>query len=248
MAIKGLYPFAEKWSRHGAVWIYSDPHFGDSDQKYMDINWPSDEEQIKRINSKVGKKDTLIILGDCGDPAMCAQLRGYKVLVMGNHDAGRTNYERHKTHQYYPIRTWAKDEALFHFKFHHPFLYNITIEVEVDNVCGDDQWYVTGDNRLFDEIYEGPLMISEKLILSHEPLDIDWAFNIHGHNHNPQGKSDNHHLNVCSNVINYTPVNFNQLVKNGLTSKVLTIHRETIAVATKNKKKRELKNNGMVLL
>lgn len=241
MAIKGLYPFAEKWSRHGAVWIYSDPHFGDSDQKYMDINWPSDEEQIKRINSKVGKKDTLIILGDCGDPAMCAQLRGYKVLIMGNHDAGRTNYERRKTHRYYPVRTWQKDEALLDFKTHHPNLYNITIEIEIDNVAGDDQWYITGNNRLFDEIYEGPLTISEKLILSHEPLDIDWAFNVHGHQHNPHAKSDNHHLNVCSNVINYSPVNFNQLIKNGLTSKVLTVHRETIATATKNKRKRGLK-------
>ena len=38
---------------------------------------------------------------------------------------------------------------------------------------------------IFDEIYEGPLFISEKILLSHEPVyGLSWCLNIHGHDHN----------------------------------------------------------------
>ena len=64
--ILGLYECFDHWHKdRGTVWIYSDPHFGDKDIALADR--PSDEDQIKMINSKVGKKDTLIILGDVGD-------------------------------------------------------------------------------------------------------------------------------------------------------------------------------------
>lgn len=81
--IPGLYKvFNERWNGQ-TTWVYSDPHFGDKELAVGTPGRPSDEEQVKLINSKVGKKDVLIILGDCGDPAMCAKLRGYKVLIMG---------------------------------------------------------------------------------------------------------------------------------------------------------------------
>ena len=239
--IDGLYPFAKEWSKQGTVWIYSDPHFGDPDRKFMDPNWPSDEEQIKKINSKVGKKDTLIILGDCGDPAMCAQLRGYKVLVMGNHDAGRTNYNHNIWRLELSKDKYTREDALNHMKKLHP-----NCRYSIDEGYGFhspfEWWVVKADNCLFDEVYEGPLMISEKLILSHEPLDIEWAMNLHGHVHDARHKDDRNHINFCSNVINYSPVNFNRLVKNGLTSKIYSVHRQTIDVATKKKEKR--KDNG----
>lgn len=45
-------------------------------------------------------------------------------------------------------------------------------------------WEISADNRLFDLVFTGPLMISPKLMLSHEPIDCaGWAFNLHGHNH-----------------------------------------------------------------
>lgn len=95
--IPGLYKvFNERWNGQ-TTWVYSDPHFGDKELAAGTPGRPSDEEQVKLINSKVGKKDVLIILGDCGDPAICAKLRGYKVLIMGNHDAGRSNYERKRS-------------------------------------------------------------------------------------------------------------------------------------------------------
>ena len=67
MALPGVYDiFNEKWCNQ-TVWIFSDPHFGDADIKKAYPNRPSDEELVKLINSKVGRKDTLILLGDIGD-------------------------------------------------------------------------------------------------------------------------------------------------------------------------------------
>ena len=183
--IQGLYDIFAHWHTQGTVWLYSDPHFGDKELAAGVINRPTDEEQIRLINSKVGKKDTLIILGDVGDIECAKKLKGYKILIAGNHDAGLTNY---------------KD--------------------------------------VFNEVYGGALFIGEKIVLSHEPVNIPFALNIHGHVHDKRAKTDKQHINVCSDVINYTPINFNQLMKSGPTSKIETIHRTTIDKATKKKKQR----------
>lgn len=84
----------------------------------------------------------------------------------------------------------------------------------------------------FDEIYEGPLMISKKIILSHEPLDINWAFNIHGHDHSADNKGDAFHLNLAANVCGYTPVSLGKLIKSGIVSGIKNIHRITIDKAS----------------
>ena len=89
--IPQLYKCFEHWAAQGTVWIYSDPHFADPEA--ANYNRIPDEEQVKLINSKVGRKDTLIILGDIGSIEWAKKLRGYKVLICGNHDAGATNYE-----------------------------------------------------------------------------------------------------------------------------------------------------------
>ena len=183
MALPGLYDCFPHWGEKNAVWVISDTHFGDKDIQKAFPNRPSDEELIKNINQKVGKTGTLLLLGDIGDIECAKQLKGYKVLICGNHDAGATNYK-----------------------------------------------------EIFDEIYTGALIIGEKLILSHEPVDIPWAFNLHGHDH--AGTKRKGHLNVCADVIGYTPINFNQFLKSGASSKIQTIHRETIDKATERKKKR----------
>lgn len=186
MALPGVYDCFQHWGEKNAVWVISDTHFGDKDIQKAFPNRPSDEELIKNINQKVGKNGTLLLLGDVGDIECAKQLKGYKVLICGNHDAGATNYK-----------------------------------------------------EIFDEIYTGALIIGEKLILSHEPIDkIDWAVNLHGHNHNGSKKKDYYHFNVCADVIGYTPINFNQFLKSGASSKIQTIHRETIDKATERKKKR----------
>ena len=184
MALPGVYDiFNERWCNQ-TVWIYSDPHFGDEELAAGIPNRPSDEEQIKKINSKVGRKDTLIILGDVGDVECAKQLRGYKVLICGNHDAGKTIYQ-----------------------------------------------------EAFNEVYSGPLMIGEKLFLSHEPIHMPFAMNIHGHDH--AGAKRVNHLNVCSDVVGYKPIHLTQfLQKQGPTAKINSIHRITIDKATEKKKKK----------
>ena len=183
--IEGLYKIFDHWHSEGTVYLYSDPHFNEDEDLIIPFpNRPTAEEQIKMINAKVGKKDHLILLGDIGDIECAKQLRGHKVLIKGNHDAGLTNYE-----------------------------------------------------EVFEEVYGGPLMISEKIILSHEPLDIDWAFNIHGHTHTIKSNRKGH-LCVCSDFINYIPVNFNQFVKSGRLKEIETLHRSTIDNATERARKR----------
>jgi calcineurin-like phosphoesterase family protein len=184
MALSGVYKiFNDRWCNQ-TVWIISDTHFGDNELAAGIPGRPSDDEQVSMINSSVGRKDTLIILGDVGDVEYAKKLRGYKVLICGNHDAGRTNYE-----------------------------------------------------EAFDEIYEGALIIGEKILLSHEPVDIPWLFNIHGHDHT--GANRPGHLNVCSDVRGYKPLNLNHILgKEGHLAKVQSIHRVTIDKATERKKKR----------
>ena len=97
----------------------------------------------------------------------------------------------------------------------------------------------------FDEVYEGPWMIGEKYILSHEPIpSLSWAMNIHGHNHDPKHKNDKYHFNVCSDAIGYMPVNMNQWMKQGYLSHIKSIHRATINSATIKAKKRGYKLSG----
>ena len=131
---------------------------------------------------------------------------------MGNHEKGASNYKRQKLY-----------------------------DLKEDNCT----YKCVEDNRLFDEVYEGPLMINEKIILSHEPIMNlpRYLYNIHGHDHNIT-YIDNRHLNVCADneLLSYKPLNLLSLIKNGLTSKVTSIHRETIDFATARKRKREQKH------
>ena len=186
MALPGVYKiFNDRWCNQ-TVWCISDTHFGDEDLRAGVPNRPSDEELVRRINAKVGRKDTLLLLGDCGSPEFVRQLRGYKVLIAGNHEPGLSAF-----------------------------------------------------NEIFDEIYSGALIIGEKIILSHEPIPgITWAMNVHGHNHNKNSKNDANHFNVCADVIEYEPINFNQWLKAGHLSKIETLHRQIINGATERKTKR----------
>lgn len=229
--IKGLYKCFDHWSEQGTVWIYSDTHFGDQDLEFAFSGRPSADEHVKLINSKVGKKDTLILLGDVGDVSRVKELRGYKVLIMGNHDCGRSLYERK-----IEVRTFDKDcydryEAYDIMAKAYPG-YRISIEEGYDFHYPFEFYRVFADNGLFDEVYEGPLMIGEKLLLSHEPIDVPWAFNIHGHDHNKHHEEKNS-LNVCADVVGYLPVNLNQFMKSGALKEVVSLHRATIDKASK---------------
>lgn len=236
--IESLYKPFQKWSEKGTIWIFSDPHFEDEDLVNVYDDRPSADELVRRINSKVGKCDTLICLGDVGALSYVPFLRGYKVLVMGNHDAGRTLYERKVWTARFYCSEYTKNEALNKMKILHP---NCEYSIRKKNSFRYpfEIWVVEADNCLFDEVYEGPVMISPKLMLSHEPIDCaGWAFNLHGHIHARSHKNDERHYNVCADCHNYLPLNLNQFLKSGALSKISSIHRQTIDEATARRKKR----------
>lgn len=91
--------------------------------------------------------------------------------------------------------------------------------------------------ELFDEIYDGPLFISARILLSHEPVyGLPWCVNIHGHDHsmNDQEPLNGTHVNLAANVCGYRPVNLGKLIKDGLISEIPSIHRFTIDMAIEN--------------
>lgn len=90
--IKTLYPVFQRWSKTGSVYIIGDTHLYDADRVYMKY-LISEEEQINRLKSICHKPDTLICLGDVGDPKLFAKIKSYKVLVMGNHDETASRFE-----------------------------------------------------------------------------------------------------------------------------------------------------------
>lgn len=95
---------------------------------------------------------------------------------------------------------------------------------------------------LFDEIYDGPLLIAEKILLSHEPVyGLPWRLNIHGHDHSniEPYKVGCKHLNLAANVCGYMPVSLGKLIKEGILSDISSIHRITIDQATEEKKNGE---------
>lgn len=200
------YPF-KKWSENAAVWLYSDPHFGDFESyTFRGLTTDKTKEeldkfQVDRINKFVNKNDTIIFLGDIGDPTPLKKIKGYKVLITGNHDRGAAFYREY-----------------------------------------------------FDGIYTGCLTISDRIILSHEPIEgcPPFLFNIHGHDHNGTDFKEYvfrdcdavssekmainalaaakqyklNRFNVCAEWINYKPVALKDIINSGVLSNIPTIHRD----------------------
>ena len=237
--LPGIYDAFQHWGeKHQTVWIFSDPHFNDDDLAEGVKGRPSAEEQIRKINAKCGRRDALICLGDVGDIECVRKLRAeYKILIMGNHDAGATNYKRQIIHKIYDQDIYTKEQVLNEMKTSFPG-WKITISEAYEFHSPFKRWNAYADNLLFDEVYEGALMIGEKLILSHEPVDIPWAMNLHGHVHDKRAKTDAYHINCCSDVIGYKPINLTQKLKQGISSRITSIHRKTIDKATERKARR----------
>ena len=79
----------------------------------------------------------------------------------------------------------------------------------------------------FDEIYLGPIFISEKILLSHEPVDgLPWCLNIHGHTHSGREifKEGCRHINLAANLCKYTPMNLGKMIEDGLLADIPCIH------------------------
>lgn len=97
----------------------------------------------------------------------------------------------------------------------------------------------------FDEIYNGPLFIADRIILSHEPIHglESFALNIHGHVHNGytiaftdigDSKHRTSHINLASDVAQWQPTNLKSLIKAGFLADIPNYHRITIQLAEKN--------------
>lgn len=101
-------------------------------------------------------------------------------------------------------------------------------------ITGNHDAAETRDRDIWDEIYEGPVMISDRIMLSHEPMLNSAWFNIHGHDHTIHNE-DGFHMNLAANVFNYGVLNLNNTIKMGLLKDVKGIHRITIDNATEKK-------------
>lgn len=239
MNLPGVYDFwLDKFKDYQTCHVISDLHFADEDLRKGHPDRISDDDLVRAINSKVGKRDVLFILGDVGDISYLRKLRGYKILIMGNHDAGVENYKRQRIGKKFDDAIYQRDEALLEMKRLYPDCsYTISREYDVAH-APFTHWYVTADNNLCDMVIPGPLMLGEKLILSHEPIpNINWALNISGHDH--QGiRLDQFHYNVCVDVMGPTPLNLNQFLKGGPTAHIQPLHRQVIDTATYKKTRR----------
>lgn len=228
--------FQEAMDQCQTTWIISDSHFGEQDLKDAYPNRPSDEDLVKAINKICGKSDFLICLGDVGNQSYVSQLRAKKKwLILGNHDGGASNYERKVWTKQFDKDKWQKDEALQEMKRLHPNC-RYSIDEGYRFTSPSEFWEVKADNNLFTQTFEGPVLVSEKLILSHEPIDVPWAYNIHGHCHDAQ--KNERGTNICLDACDYKPLNFKQFMKSGAIGNVKSLHRDIIDNATERCKKR----------
>lgn len=222
------------------VYIISDTHFGDLDLRAGFPQRSKDEDLIKCINSKCGKSSALIHLGDVGDISYIPQLRAkIKILIQGNHDGEAEKYKRKCLTEEFDANIYTKEAILSIAKEKYP-----NWEYRIYKVCEPfERWVLNIDNKMFDCVFQGPIILGEKLILSHEPIYFAMNFpffNIHGHVHSPNKVYNDEgifHKNVCCDVCGYEPFHLNSFLKNGGLKNIKSIHRQTIDKATERKKK-----------
>jgi len=99
---------------------------------------------------------------------------------------------------------------------------NGRIHLIMGNHCKrrSENWF---KNVGFYQIYKYPICYEKFFWLSHEPMALDKNsiyVNIHGHIHSPGRMkqydkiiSANHHINICAEMINYTPILLDDIIK-----------------------------------
>lgn len=249
-----FYDNFSSWTRcYDNIWVYSDTHFNDPDCLLMNANWPTSDEHVKKINSKVKKNDLLILLGDVGDISYVSKINGTKILIKGNHDSASSNYKRKcdlRALGTVDELNWNDEETrreLIASLRKNIVFTSINVHLDLD---GKERVYIEYDNRLFDEVYEGPLFINKKILLSHEPIDIPFGYNIHGHTHKGQSKYLQEKfasINVCSNLNNFEPQRLDKLISK---YKTIDIHRLWIDNAIQNNttKINQILNSALLLI
>ena len=235
MKIKLYEPF-EKWYHGGCIYLYSDPHFQKDTEMEQFFKWPTAEERLARINKCVTKNDTFVCLGDVGDRLdLIAQIKcDYKVLITGNHDKGNSVYQKKEK-----LIDWMwPNEAKGEFAVHKNWYIGELKGGKVKVCCKEGY---------FDEVYDGPLFISDKILLSHERIDLPFCINIHGHEHCAEswfdlvgiqtviGMVQTASFNIASDVVDFKPIRLDEIISKYPLKKVHSIHRITIDNATNDK-------------
>lgn len=263
-----LYEPFMKWYRGGRIYLYSDLHFQRDTEMEQHFNWPTAEERLEKINKVVTKNDTFICLGDVGDRLdLVSRIKcGYKILITGNHDAGIQNYKRVKDfHITYALtkeeakkivtnRTYYAGGIVGHqiedkwvdLRIRPDIIRNFerALYKNCDENRSDVRWEIYADNHLFDEVYNGPLFIRDKLVLSHERIELPFALNIHGHEHMGVYATQKelysydkpyytYLINIAADVVDFEPIALDDILKEYPLKLITDIHRITIDYATK---------------
>lgn len=179
------------------LWFYSDPHFFHhniirfTNRPYKNVE-EMNQDLVHRFNSKVGKEDKVIFVGDMfffkrnkEDIQKCLDIYhalngSHKTLILGNHD---------KSTHYFPFDVTVK------------FLKMTIADEEV----------------LVNHYPYRPIDCPE---MKKRPLD-EGKFLIHGHSHNKVKVKDKM-INVCCDSWDYLPVSIEEIskiinsIKNGL--------------------------------
>ena len=150
------------------IWFIADFHFGHHKViEYCNRPFKTTTEMnntlIKNYNSVVGGNDIVYILGDLSflntesTTQIVNTLKGFKILIKGNHDP-KTN---------------------------------------------------SGYRKMgFIEVYDKPIILFDKYILSHEPIDANLGnlINIHGHTHNITLNNNFNRFCVSVEMTDYKPI------------------------------------------
>lgn len=161
----------------------------------------------------------------------------------GDIDRKIMGYSISEEEQFYLLNdTCHKNDTLIHLGDVGDLSYIERLKCYKVLIMGNHDQSIEKMEEVFNEVYSGPLWVSQKLVLSHEPIIIEdthfgmpVAFNIHGHDHGKNFWDDQYHLNICQNVYGYVPLNLNQFIKSGYLKRIKDIHRLTIDNAIANK-------------
>lgn len=115
------------WSDGGSVYIISDLEFDNPDCKRMHRNWPTPLKHIEIINKTCHKNDTLIVLGDVGNPKYLDMINARIVVFEGNHDVDIRRRIKEKVWEYYTGPQFIADKILLS----HEVIYGLTFCVNI---------------------------------------------------------------------------------------------------------------------
>ena len=184
--------------------------------------------------------------------------KGGVYLVSDTHfkdiDREYMGYHISNEDQWYLLRdTCHKNDTLIHLGDVGDLEYIKRLKCYKVLIMGNHDQSIEKMQEVFDEVYSGPLWISQKLVLSHEPLLPLYiyfskyvAFNIHGHEHSLIAH-DNYHLNIAQNVYGYIPLNLNQFIKSGYLKRVQDVHTIVKEAAVERKEFEKLINRSYLL-